>query len=232
MQDDWTMPLESKLHAASVPRSVVSRPQETLHVPLFWCLLSRVRKYLLHINRMMLLRSLAAQSHYLLFLYSLVMSPSVLCSWLSSDASSLDEAQRRAFILIGGPGIGKSTLSAALVRRLGLGSGSSPGGPLVTAYHFCKHADRERRDPVRMIKSLAYQLAVAIPALRAFYNELEQETIDSLQEVDDAFAVLLRDPLQSLHDGGLLGDSSGGGVESITILIDALDEAEGERSAW
>jgi hypothetical protein len=54
-------------------------------------------------------------------------------------------------------GEGKSTLSAALV-------GASR--QLVHAYHFCKHNDARRQDPVLIAKALAYQLAEQFPAFR------------------------------------------------------------------
>lgn len=45
-------------------------------------------------------------------------------------------ASSRAFVLYGGPGVGKSTFSAALCRH-------KPG--LVQAYHFAKFSDASRR---------------------------------------------------------------------------------------
>ena len=37
---------------------------------------------------------------------------------------------------------------------------------VVHAFHFCKHSDARRQDPVLIAKSLAYQLAMRFPAFR------------------------------------------------------------------
>jgi hypothetical protein len=60
-----------------------------------------------------------------------------------------------------GAGTGKSSISAALSKQV-LGRQNSESGMWsgpVTALHFAKHSDQRRLDPVRIIKSLAYQLA-------------------------------------------------------------------------
>lgn len=80
--------------------------------------------------------------------------------------------------------MGKSTFAAALVRSQSAlnvatrtqtaGSDGSLGaaqpqralGRRVTAWHFCKHTHAAFRDPIRMIKSIAYQLGVELPELR------------------------------------------------------------------
>lgn len=52
--------------------------------------------------------------------------------------------------VVAGSGEGKSTFSACLSQQ-----------PWVDAFHFCKHADARRQDPVLVAKTLAYQLAVS-----------------------------------------------------------------------
>ena len=59
----------------------------------------------------------------------------------------------RALCISGGPGSGKSAVCAALVRQLGGAQGE------LSAYHFYRCRDTRRVDPVRVVKSLAYQLA-------------------------------------------------------------------------
>ena len=39
----------------------------------------------------------------------------------------------------------------------------------IAAHHFCKHGEEARRDPKRMLQSLAHQLASRVPALRDAY---------------------------------------------------------------
>lgn len=52
--------------------------------------------------------------------------------------------------VVAGSGEGKSTFSARLSKE-----------EWVDAYHFCKHSDARRQDPVLIAKTLAYQLAVS-----------------------------------------------------------------------
>ena len=59
------------------------------------------------------------------------------------------------FALIGGSGQGKSTFSAALVAE---GRLAGAGGTWDVLYHFCKHNDARRQDPIAVICSLACQL--------------------------------------------------------------------------
>jgi hypothetical protein len=63
-------------------------------------------------------------------------------------------------------GQGKSTVSALLCKSdrgaAVQGNGESPAGhgSSITAYHFAKFSDARRLDPVRIVKSLAFQLAL------------------------------------------------------------------------
>jgi hypothetical protein len=71
----------------------------------------------------------------------------------------LDRPEKsRALCVLAGAGTGKSTISAALCQKI-LGRREPGGwrGP-VTAFHFLKHNDRRRLEPVRIVKSLAFQL--------------------------------------------------------------------------
>lgn len=57
----------------------------------------------------------------------------------------------RVLCVAAGAGEGKSTISAALC--------GAAGGGLVAAHHFLKYNDQRRLEPLRIIKSLAFQLA-------------------------------------------------------------------------
>jgi hypothetical protein len=52
---------------------------------------------------------------------------------------------------------GKSTVSALLC---GAGPAGAALASCVSAHHFVKYSDARRLDPVRIVKSLAFQLAV------------------------------------------------------------------------
>ncbi|KAG2440562.1 hypothetical protein HYH02_010146 [Chlamydomonas schloesseri] len=88
------------------------------------------------------------------------------------------ELARRAMVLYGGPGLGKSTIAAALVckrvfRQVDAMDGPGTTEPLVESsavvgHYFCKHNDVVRSDPLLMMRTLAFQLAERIPELRPF----------------------------------------------------------------
>jgi hypothetical protein len=118
-----------------------------------------------------------------------------------------DPSQGRALCLLAGAGTGKSTVSAALVDVL---SAELPEGH-AAAHHFLKHSDARRLDPVRLVKSLAFQLAVQIPRLREVLFQLDVNKMDRLSSAEEAFELLLRGPL---------------GEQPVVLLIDALDEAD------
>ncbi|GAX83111.1 hypothetical protein CEUSTIGMA_g10537.t1 [Chlamydomonas eustigma] len=102
--------------------------------------------------------------------------------------------QRRAFVIYGAAGIGKSTVAAKLCNMERRESS-------IYAFHFCRHGDVLRRDPVAMIKSLALQLALELPFV---YKEImglassdqnlpSQET--SGNHIERTFKLLLLGPL-------------------------------------
>jgi len=80
-------------------------------------------------------------------------------SWMA------DSSGPRCLCVVGGAGQGKSTISAAICEKLfGLGEKEKK---IVTACHFLKFSDQRRLDPIRIITSLAFQLAMKIPSFSA-----------------------------------------------------------------
>ena len=65
-----------------------------------------------------------------------------------------------------------------------------------------------RQDPVRVVKSLAYQLAASLPALAPYYCALDPGTLMQLTAPDAAARELLLHPLQTYARGQQVG---GGG---------------------
>ena len=104
-----------------------------------------------------------------------------------------------------GAGTGKSTITAALLKDGVLGAHA-------TAHHFLKHSDARRLDPVKMVKSLAFQLAPQLPELQAALFKLDGLKVATLRKTEDAVEMLLG-PMTAVR-------------EPIVILIDALDEAD------
>ncbi|KAG2487965.1 hypothetical protein HYH03_013405 [Edaphochlamys debaryana] len=112
--------------------------------------------------------------------------------------------------------------TAAPRRPSAAGAGARPatpgkGGVAVHAYHFCKYSDARRQasDPVRVVKTLAYQLAHALPALQPYYCALDPGTLMQLNQPDAAARELLLIPLQQYARG-----------QQVLLVLDALDEAD------
>lgn len=74
-------------------------------------------------------------------------------SWLDDASAS------RGAVLIAGAGTGKSTVSAMLLQH------EATQGR-VAAHHFFKYNDVRRQDPLRIIHSLAFQLAIRCGQLK------------------------------------------------------------------
>ncbi len=81
---------------------------------------------------------------------------SPLFQWAEDSDSATP--QPRVLCVTATAGQGKSTASALLCKAAT--GGSSQADSPVAAYHFAKFSDARRLDPVRIVKSLAYQLAM------------------------------------------------------------------------
>jgi hypothetical protein len=82
------------------------------------------------------------------------------------------DAHHRAFWLQGPARLGKSAIAAQLVVRYGGESGGElpSGNKLLAAHFFCKHDDEGRNSPRRMLATLAFRLAVQVPAVAAVWD--------------------------------------------------------------
>eukprot|EP00198_Chlamydomonas_reinhardtii_P000796 XP_001690131.1 flagellar associated protein [Chlamydomonas reinhardtii] len=97
-----------------------------------------------------------------------------------------------------------------------------PGGfgERIACRHYCKYSDQRRLDPVRVIKSLAFQLSSRFPV--ACQQLLQQDAVRVSQEVsaEAAFEALLAEPLRRVV---AQPDFDG---KQVVLLLDALDEAD------
>mgnify|MGYP006293644379 CR=1 FL=1 len=118
----------------------------------------------------------------------------------------------RLFWITGDPGVGKSAFAANLTHF---------GRDKVIAAQFVEWDKPDHRDPARVIRSLAFQLATRLPDYRKLL--LQQPEIRELDRKTESelFDYLLANPLKSAITGGR---------DRYLIVIDALDEA-GEAEA-
>ena len=127
--------------------------------------------------------------------------------WRTTDNPS------RLFWITGSPGVGKSAFSAFLAHQ---------EKHKIVAVQFCEYDKPDHRNPVRIVCTLAFQLATRLPDYRKLLMDLPE--LDKLSEKSESelFSYLLANPLKHVIHGGR---------ERCLILIDALDEAsEGSRN--
>jgi tetratricopeptide (TPR) repeat protein len=123
--------------------------------------------------------------------------------WLEHPRKDL-APKHRVFWISGGPGVGKTALSAVLSSRY----------LEVAALHLCKFGHTQKSDPRRVVMSIVYQLTTQLPEYEAQLGAMDIELLTK----DDArtlFDNLLVQPLNKLSRPNRV----------IIILIDALDEA-------
>ncbi|XRB15362.1 EF-hand domain-containing protein [Pseudoscourfieldia marina] len=131
--------------------------------------------------------------------------------------------------IVGGAGEGKSTISATVLNGVSLDA---------AAVHICKDADVRRQDELRVIHSLAYQLAVRFEEVARSILGLKHRIVDdgidkktgkpinqrpALPEIQVsakwAKNLLLIEPLESLLSSGRQDQSP-----PCLLMFDALDE--------
>ena len=81
--------------------------------------------------------------------------------------------------------------------------------------HFLKHNDESRLDPVRILKSLVFQLALQLPAVAEYIVKLKMKDVHLLRDAHAAYDLLLARRVLDIIGG-----------QEVIILIDALDEGD------
>jgi hypothetical protein len=125
-------------------------------------------------------------------------------AWLARDMP-----HQRVFWISGGPGVGKTALSAVLSDRL----------REVGALHLCKFGHNQKADPRAVVTSIAYQLSTQLPEYEARLSAIDLERLRR-DNAATMFDNLIVQPLTGLNPPG----------RPIAILIDALDEATSGQS--
>jgi len=136
-----------------------------------------------------------------------------LMSWIKGEIDS------NALILwlYGAAGAGKSAIAHTLAEMC------QSDGLLLATFFFWKTA-AERNNIDRFIATIAYQIALAIPALRQLIETAVN--IDPMifkQSVDVQLAKLIMEPIRLLHSTGFDFKDS-----PYVIIIDGLDECQGK----
>ncbi|WP_162262012.1 WD40 repeat domain-containing protein [Terrabacter sp. Soil810] len=94
--------------------------------------------------------------------------------WLFRDVDAWLTTGARRFVLIGGPGSGKSTISARLVKDRIAGTRVGPASRL-QAWHFCRARDDTTVLPEKVVDQLANQLANRVPGYLAALDDHDHQ---------------------------------------------------------
>ena len=123
-----------------------------------------------------------------------------------------DEPQSRVLRIEGGPGLGKTAVTSYLAH-----SAKSS----VLAVHLCQYNAGESRNPLRLVRTLAYQLATRLPDYRArLLKSVSIQKPETMQGKDPAslWGDIITAPLAGAGKGNI-------DRQRLAIIIDGLDEA-------
>ena len=124
-------------------------------------------------------------------------------AWLDTAPS---DAAAQLFWLMGGGGVGKSVLTAELLRR-------AHASNRVVAWHFCRHDNPQQSSPDVLLRSLAAMLCARLPGYEEALGEASVELLEAT-DTKELFAALFTAPLQKVKSPD---------TPSL-IILDALDE--------
>ena len=126
--------------------------------------------------------------------------------WFSNPDDS-----RKAFVLIGDAGIGKSVIAAVVAQQ------AKVGGNLAAAF-FSRHNDRTRNDPRYLLGTIAYQLSNCnneYDKMVGGVERIHRMLTNSELGVQELFTKLLEEPLSQCNV-----------CTRQLVVIDALDETD------
>lgn len=113
----------------------------------------------------------------------------------------------RLFWIMGAPGTGKSAFAAHLAHY---------GRDKVIAAQFCEYDKPDHRNAIRIVRTLAFQIATRLPDYRKILLTLPEINELDKKNPSELFDYLLATPMRHIIDGGRM---------RYLIVIDALDEA-------
>ena len=142
-------------------------------------------------------------------------------SWLDAAVDTTP----RLFLLLAGPGMGKSVFSAVMHTKL-FGRANRDHN-ITMAQHFFK-AGQRRAQGKAMLLSIAMQLADKLPGMAQLLLPVAQEHGDAGQlSLTDTFDKYLLGPLQNLEQ-----QLQASPRPFVLLLLDALDEADHGGQGW
>ena len=124
-------------------------------------------------------------------------------AWLDAAPS---DAAAQLFWLMGGGGVGKSVLTAELLRR-------AHASNRVVAWHFCRHDNPQQSSPDVLLRSLAAMLCARLPGYKEALGEVSAELLKAT-DPKELFAALFTAPLLKVKSP----------ETPSLIILDALDE--------
>ena len=102
--------------------------------------------------------------------------------WVFDDIEAWrkDRDGSRCLVLLAGPGFGKTAIVARYITGF-------HDRQHVLALHLCFHNDTDKRDPIRMVKSLAFQITERVPEYKRVLTEevLAGDALHALQKSID-----------------------------------------------
>ena len=116
------------------------------------------------------------------------------------------DAAAQLFWLMGGGGVGKSVLTAELLRR-------AHASNRVVAWHFCRHDNPQQSSPDALLRSLAAMLCARLPGYKEALGEVSAELLKAT-DPKELFAALFTAPLLKVESP----------ETPSLIILDALDE--------
>ena len=145
-------------------------------------------------------------------------------SWLDAASTAADTTPR-LFLLMAGPGMGKSVFSAKMDTKLFCRANRDSN--ITMARHFFK-AGQRRAQGKAMLLSIAMQLAEKLPGMAQLLLPVAQEHGDAGQlSLTDTFDKYLLGPLEKLEL-----QLQAGPRPLVLLLLDALDEADHGGQGW
>lgn len=129
--------------------------------------------------------------------------------------TSARKSNERVLWIQGGPGVGKSTLSAYLVTVLKRAYPES-----IVAYFFCKAGQSGLMVVSDIVRTLAYQCTEKDATARSRLESLKRENFPIDRKIDLDFMVrkILREPLDSVS-------------KDMYVVLDGLDEVDAETAS-